>query len=179
METNKREIKKEEIIKVAFSEWGKSGFRDMSLSLIASKMKITKAGLYRYFKKKEEIINSLIDYFLHDYMKACDDFIEKNKNNESLEDFIYKYIDVNFTFFAKNPEYLFFYSSSMMMVQILKNSSYIKQKITEMEIFARLNLMGRTIIMITHEPDIAAHSRRTITIRDGHLISDKRRAHGL
>ncbi len=48
-----------------------------------------------------------------------------------------------------------------------------------MEIFARLNLMGRTIIMITHEPDIAAHSRRTITIRDGHLISDKRRAHGL
>ncbi|HOV15803.1 MAG TPA: TetR/AcrR family transcriptional regulator, partial [Spirochaetota bacterium] len=138
METNKKEIKKEEIIKIAFSEWGKSGFRDMSLSVISEKMKITKAGLYRYFKDKEEIINSLIDYFLHDYMKISDDFIEKNKNNENLEDFIYNYINSNFSFFAINPEYLFFYASSMMMVKILKNNSYIKQKTTEIEIFTKL-----------------------------------------
>lgn len=42
-----------------------------------------------------------------------------------------------------------------------------------MEIFQDLNRQGHTIIMITHEPDIAAHAKRIITIRDGVLISDK------
>ncbi|HVZ12685.1 MAG TPA: ABC transporter ATP-binding protein [Patescibacteria group bacterium] len=43
-----------------------------------------------------------------------------------------------------------------------------------MEIFKNLNREGHTIIMITHEPDIAAHAKRTIMIKDGNLISDKK-----
>jgi putative ABC transport system ATP-binding protein len=31
---------------------------------------------------------------------------------------------------------------------------------------------GRTVVLITHEPDIAAHARRIITIRDGVVVSD-------
>ncbi len=42
-----------------------------------------------------------------------------------------------------------------------------------MEIFDRLNKDGHTIVMITHEPDIAQHAKRIIVIRDGKLISDK------
>jgi putative ABC transport system ATP-binding protein len=38
-----------------------------------------------------------------------------------------------------------------------------------MEIFHKINKEGRTIIMITHEPDIAAHANRIITIRDGKI----------
>jgi len=41
-----------------------------------------------------------------------------------------------------------------------------------MGIFQSLNKSGRTIIMITHEPDIAAHSKRIITIKDGLISSD-------
>lgn len=44
-----------------------------------------------------------------------------------------------------------------------------------MDIFAKLNTEGHTIVMITHEPDIAAHAKRVITIRDGKLIADDRR----
>lgn len=44
-----------------------------------------------------------------------------------------------------------------------------------MKIFGDLNRRGHTIVMITHEPDIAAHARRVIMIRDGKLVSDKRR----
>jgi putative ABC transport system ATP-binding protein len=40
-----------------------------------------------------------------------------------------------------------------------------------MRIFARLNAEGRTIVMITHEPDIAAYAKRTIHLADG-LIQD-------
>ncbi|MDD1656562.1 MAG: ATP-binding cassette domain-containing protein, partial [Methanomicrobiales archaeon] len=38
-----------------------------------------------------------------------------------------------------------------------------------MEVLAELNRRGRTIIMVTHERDIAAYAQRTITIRDGRV----------
>ena len=41
-----------------------------------------------------------------------------------------------------------------------------------MDIFKRLNDQGKTIIMVTHEPDIAAHAGRRITFRDGLIIDD-------
>ena len=37
--------------------------------------------------------------------------------------------------------------------------------------FERLRDEGRTIILITHEPEVAAHADRTIHIRDG-LVTD-------
>jgi putative ABC transport system ATP-binding protein len=43
-----------------------------------------------------------------------------------------------------------------------------------MEIFQKLNDEGNTIVMITHEPDIAQHAKRVITIRDGHIIEDRK-----
>lgn len=41
-----------------------------------------------------------------------------------------------------------------------------------MDIFEKLNKEGHTIIMITHEPDIAAHAKRIIHVRDGKVIDD-------
>ena len=44
-----------------------------------------------------------------------------------------------------------------------------------MEIFCELNRQGRTVILVTHEPEIAAFTRRTVTFRDGLIVSDERR----
>jgi putative ABC transport system ATP-binding protein len=41
-----------------------------------------------------------------------------------------------------------------------------------MDIFARLNSQGKTIIMVTHEPDIAACAGRRVTFRDGVIVDD-------
>jgi putative ABC transport system ATP-binding protein len=45
-----------------------------------------------------------------------------------------------------------------------------------MQIFTRLNQAGRTIVMITHEPDIAAYAKRVVQIADGAIQRDETRA---
>ena len=41
-------------------------------------------------------------------------------------------------------------------------------------IFQELNDAGRTVILITHEPDIAHYAKRSVHFRDGKIVSDKR-----
>ena len=41
-----------------------------------------------------------------------------------------------------------------------------------MAIFQKLNKRGRTIVMITHEPDIAEHAKRIIYLKDGKVVKD-------
>jgi putative ABC transport system ATP-binding protein len=38
-----------------------------------------------------------------------------------------------------------------------------------MELFQKLNDEGVTVLMITHDPEIAAHAKRVVSIRDGIL----------
>ena len=44
-----------------------------------------------------------------------------------------------------------------------------------MELLIELNNEGKTIIMVTHEPEIAAYEKRTIVLRDGVITEDRRR----
>ena len=48
---------------------------------------------------------------------------------------------------------------------------------TSLEIMAllqELNRGGMTVVMVTHEPDVACFARRILRFRDGHLVKDKR-----
>ncbi len=42
-----------------------------------------------------------------------------------------------------------------------------------MELFQNLNSEGKTLVLITHDAEIAAIAKRVITIKDGHIIEDK------
>jgi putative ABC transport system ATP-binding protein len=44
-----------------------------------------------------------------------------------------------------------------------------------MELFVQLNKEGKTVIIVTHEEEIAAYANRVITIRDGVITDDQRR----
>ncbi|MDB4906404.1 MAG: transporter related protein [Gemmatimonadetes bacterium] len=44
-----------------------------------------------------------------------------------------------------------------------------------MRVFEELATQGQTVIMVTHEPDIASHARRVIVLRDGEVATDDRR----
>jgi putative ABC transport system ATP-binding protein len=41
-----------------------------------------------------------------------------------------------------------------------------------MALFQNLNRRGKTIIIVTHEPELAAYTKRIISLRDGELVSD-------
>lgn len=45
-----------------------------------------------------------------------------------------------------------------------------------MKVFESLASEGQTVIMVTHEPDIAAHARRVVVLRDGLVASDERQS---
>jgi putative ABC transport system ATP-binding protein len=45
-----------------------------------------------------------------------------------------------------------------------------------MELFGRLNREGHTIVMVTHDEEIAAHANRVIRMHDGRILEERRRA---
>ena len=43
-----------------------------------------------------------------------------------------------------------------------------------MGLFRRLTEQGMTVVLVTHEPDVAAHAERLLRVRDGRIVEDRR-----
>jgi putative ABC transport system ATP-binding protein len=41
-------------------------------------------------------------------------------------------------------------------------------------LFENLNAGGRTLVVVTHDPEVALHAKRTIRVRDGRIVADDR-----
>jgi len=45
-----------------------------------------------------------------------------------------------------------------------------------MQLFCELNEEGITVVVVTHEPEVAEYARRVIVFRDGHIVEDRPQA---
>jgi len=135
--TKKHEVKKQEIIKTAFSEWGKIGFHNTSLTAVSEKMKISKAAFYRYFKSKDDLFNEMVNIFLKDFIKVSYDAI-KDYQSLNEKNFIRQYIKCNFTFFADNQEYFHFFSLILMKNILASSKEYLKKVEDEEKAFLHI-----------------------------------------
>lgn len=50
-----------------------------------------------------------------------------------------------------------------------------KSSVEIMGLFSELHAEGKTIILVTHEPDIAEYAKRRLMVRDGKLVGDERK----
>lgn len=50
-----------------------------------------------------------------------------------------------------------------------------KSSVEIMDLFTQINAEGATVILVTHEPDIAEYARRIIRFADGRIMSDERK----
>jgi putative ABC transport system ATP-binding protein len=53
-----------------------------------------------------------------------------------------------------------------------------KTSVEIMKLFSDIHARGNTVILVTHEEDIAQHAHRIIRLRDGLIESDERKEHG-
>ncbi len=53
-----------------------------------------------------------------------------------------------------------------------------KTSVEIMKLFSDIHAQGNTVILVTHEEDIAQHAHRIIRLRDGMIESDERNKHG-
>jgi AcrR family transcriptional regulator len=154
---SKKNISKELIITTAFNIWGNTCFRDTSLSLITNKMNITKPALYRYFRNKEQLLQSMKDFFTEKFI--C---LEKIFLNESLdkknEKIIYLYIKTFFEFFAKNHFYFLFFIVFFAKESLFNNKEVQEYYQKEKEIFTKIIKTSNTWL----KSDEAEYSMRYI-----------------
>src|SRR4051794_9663591 len=52
-----------------------------------------------------------------------------------------------------------------------------KTSVEVMEIFSAIQAAGNTVVLVTHEEEIASYAKRIIRLRDGHIETDKMNAH--
>ena len=57
--------------------------------------------------------------------------------------------------------------------RMAREAARFRASIEVMAVFQQLHQQGKTVILVTHEHDIAQYAQRMITFRDGRIISDK------
>ncbi len=101
------------IVDAAFDEWGKTHFANTSLSLVASRLSVTKQAIYRHFANKDALIAEMVRRLVTDYAAITDGFDEAlaaADSGSSIELVLTAYVTGYMAFFQTNPNYYMFIS---------------------------------------------------------------------
>ena len=111
-----RQFGREDVIKAAFSAWGKTKFQECSLKQVADHLGFSKTALYRCFRSKDELIRGMEEQLLGEYLRTIEDFAAGFSADHAadpdtdtvLEDLMDRYFRTMGGYFIETPEYLYF-----------------------------------------------------------------------
>ena len=92
---------KEKIIEAAFSLYSTRAYEKLSLSKVASKVGITKTAIYRHFKNKESLIETMKQRLYEECAECFTQFTDQNFELKKL-------LPELFIFFTEKPYYMSF-----------------------------------------------------------------------
>jgi AcrR family transcriptional regulator len=97
-----------EIIKAAFSVWGREHYRTTSLARLAGELGVTKAALYRHFTSKAALLEAMDQYFCDSYGAFFRPHAERALNARTMREGFSILIRSQADFYAHN-KYLFIF----------------------------------------------------------------------
>src|SRR6056297_351219 len=125
--TIKHELKKQKIIDTAFKVWGEEYFFKTSLAAVARGMGMSKAGLYRYFSGKDELIEAMVEELVRIHRRICDG-VRGEARGRSFEERLEKYHEGFLRFYAENYWY---YRFAFLYLLPHSNEDLLKYRETE------------------------------------------------
>ncbi|QEN08849.1 TetR/AcrR family transcriptional regulator [Oceanispirochaeta crateris] len=140
----KRRLKKIAIMEAALDVWFEDDYRTTSLSSLATHLKMTKQALYRYFKNKDDLLDSISDYVGSIEMLWFKEITQKLKTipqNEKVRFFISD-LSKNLT---QGQRYLYFDSFNTLRLDQLSQGQNMEHL---EEIRKSLNLPGKVLHLI-------------------------------
>ncbi|SES31132.1 TetR/AcrR family transcriptional regulator [Psychrobacillus sp. OK032] len=126
-------IKKQLIMEKALELFAKQGFEATSVQQITDHCGISKGAFYLSFKSKDELILSLIDYFMTQFISDID-YQVRNVNNEGL---LFKYYHTTFQSFVQHSDF----------AKILMNEQ--AQTFNNKELIEKLHIYDRLLDKVT------------------------------
>lgn len=94
--------KKHIIMEKAMEIFAEQGIESTSIQQITDRSGISKGAFYLYFKSKDELITSLIDYFMGNIVAEIEQSVSNNKKTDEL---LYKYIYISYREFQKQANF--------------------------------------------------------------------------
>jgi AcrR family transcriptional regulator len=116
---------KEHIIITAFDVWNKSNFYTTSLSDLAHSLGMTKPALYRHFKNKDELLESMETWFFEQLISMHNNLTAK-MDAAPEEDYIELFISDYYTFFKTYPG-LFIYFIRLILEKRLDSNPEVSR----------------------------------------------------
>lgn len=99
---------KTKIVKEVFNILNKHGMKKLTVSEIASNMKISKKTIYEHFQSKDEIIKDVIDLYINENYEELDKQLENCTTIvEELKICCYLFLLSPYTFFKNNKEEIY------------------------------------------------------------------------
>ena len=113
----RQENTKEKILECAFELFKKPRFSDISLSEIAAKVGISKTAIFRHYKNKNELLETMRQRFFEALAEMFDGFenIEKPYDQKGVQSVIDRVFDFN----EKRPNYLPYYLQTSFTDELL------------------------------------------------------------